>query len=148
VVAAIMLVVLVLAALIAARLLSTRLAWRRVRRRLAAGAPADQVTGAWAWTRIRLQACRLPLAADVSPDVVVAGRAMDHVPAGVYTPLRALAAATTKAAFSREHSPSAGDVAAAWRAAGKADESARELLTRRARARLAFRGPASAVRSH
>ena len=39
VVAAILLVVLVLAALIAARLLSTRFAWRRVRRRLAAGAP-------------------------------------------------------------------------------------------------------------
>jgi hypothetical protein len=148
VVAAIVLVVLVLAALIAARLLSTRLAWRRVRRRLAAGAPADQVTGAWAWTRMRLQACRLPLAADVSPDVVVAGRAMDDVPADVYTPLQALAAATTTAAFSHGQSLGAADVAAAWTAAGKADESARELLTRRARARLAFRGPASTVRLH
>ena len=148
VVAAIVLVVLVLAALLAARLLSTRFAWRRVRRRLAAGAPADQVTGAWAWTRMRLEACRLPLAVDVSPDVVVAGRAMDDVPADVYTPLQALAAATTTAAFSREQSLSAGEVAAAWRAAGKADESAREHLTRRARARLAFRGPASTVRSH
>ena len=88
VVAAIVLFALVLAALIAARLLSTRFAWRRVRRRLAAGAPADQVTGAWAWTRMRLEACRLPLAVDVSPDVVVAGRAMDDVPAGVYTPLQ------------------------------------------------------------
>ena len=106
-VAAIVLVVLVLAALIAARLLFTRFAWRRVRRRLAAGAPADQVTGAWAWTRMRLEACRLPLAVDVSPDVVVAGRAMDDVPAGVDTPLRVLAAATTKAAFSHEQSLSA-----------------------------------------
>ena len=147
-VAAIVLVVLVLAALLAARLLSTRFAWRRVRRRLAAGAPPDQVTGAWAWTRMRLEACRLPLAVDVSPDVVVAGRAMDDVPADVYTPLQALAAATTTAAFSREQSLGAAEVAAAWRAAGKADESARELLTRRARARLAFRGPASTVRSH
>ena len=49
---------------------------------------------------MRLEACRLPLAVDVSPDVVVAGRAMDDVPADVYTPLRALAAATTTAAFS------------------------------------------------
>ena len=97
---------------------------------------------------MRLEACRLPLAVDVSPDVVVAGRAMDDVPADVYTPLQALAAATTTAAFSREQSLSAGEVAAAWRAAGKADESAREHLTRRARARLAFRGPASTVRSH
>ena len=104
VVAAIVLVVLVLAALLAARLLSTRFAWRRVRRRLAVGAPADQVTGAWAWTRMRLEACRLPLAVDVSPDVVVAGRAMDDVPADVYTPLQALAARTTTAAFSREQS--------------------------------------------
>jgi hypothetical protein len=145
--AAIVLVVLVLAALLAARLLSTRFAWRRVRRRLAAGAPADQVTGAWAWTRMRLEACRLPLAVDVSPDVIVAGRAMDDVPADVYTPLQALAAATTTAAFSYGQSLGAADVAAAWTAAGKADESARELLTRRARARLAFRGPARTVRS-
>jgi len=148
VVAAIVLVVLVLAALFAARLLATRFAWRRVRRRLGAGAPPDQVTGAWAWTRMRLEACRLPLAADVSPDAVVAGRAMDDVPADVYTPLQALAAATTKAAFSREQSLSAGEVAAAWRAAGRADESARESLTRRARARLAFRGPVSKARPH
>ena len=146
--AAILLLVLILVALLAAHLLFTRFAWWRVRRRLAAGAPADQVTGAWAWTRMRLEACRLPLAAEVSPDVVVAGRAMSDVPADVYPPLRALAAATTKAAFSQERPPARAEVAAAWTAAGKADESARESLTRRARARLAFRGPASTVRSH
>jgi hypothetical protein len=148
VVAAIVLVVLVLAALLAARLLSTRFAWRRVRRRLAAGAPPDQVTGAWAWTRMRLEACRLPLAVDVSPDLVVTRRAMDDFPADVYLPLQALAAATTTAAFSHEQSLGAAEVDVAWTAAGQADESARELLTRRARARLAFRGPASTVRSH
>ena len=37
-------------------------------------------------------------------------------------------------------------VAAAWTAAGRAYESARELLSRSGRARLAFRGPASARR--
>ena len=147
VLAAIVLFVLVLAVVMVARLLFTRLAWRRVRRRLAAGAPADQVTGAWAWTRMRLEACRVPLALHVSPDIVVAGRATEELPQGVYTPLRALAAATTRAAFSREQSLSAHEAAAAWRAAGKADESARELMTRRARARLAFRRPASTVRS-
>jgi hypothetical protein len=145
--AALALCALVLAALIAARLLYTRFAWRRMRRRLAAGAPVDQVTGAWAWTRMRLEACRLPLALDVSPDVVVARRALNGVPAGVYTPLQALAAATTKAAFSQQQSPGRAEVAAAWRAAGKADESARELLTRRGRARLAFRAPASTAPS-
>jgi hypothetical protein len=148
VVAAIVLVVLVLAALIAVRLLFTRFAWRRTRRRLTAGAPADQVTGAWTWSRLRLEACRLPLAVDVSPDVVVAGQAMDDLPPGVYKPLRALAAATTKAAFSHEPSLSSGEAAAAWREAGRADESARELMTRRARARLAFRPPSSTVGSH
>ena len=64
---------------------------------------------------MRLEACRLPLAVDVSPDVVVAGRAMDDVPADVYTPLQALAATTTTAAFSREQSLGAAEVAAAWR---------------------------------
>jgi hypothetical protein len=145
VVAAMVLVTLVLATLMVARLLFARFAWWRVRRRLAAGAPADRVTGAWAWTRMRLEACRLPLAVDVSPDVVVARRAMHDVPANVYAPLRRLAAATTTAAFSREQSPSPGEVAAAWRAAGKTVDSAREGLTRGGRARLAFRVP---VRSH
>ena len=147
VVAAIVLVVLVLAALLAARLLSTRLAWRRVRRRLAVGAPADQVIGAWAWTRMRLEACRLPLAVALSPDVVVAGRAMDDVPADVYTPLQALAARTTTAAFSREQSLRTSEVAVVWMVADKADKLAREHLTRRARTRLAFRGPALAALS-
>ena len=67
---------------------------------------------------MRLQACRLSLAADVSPDIVVAGRAMDDVPADVYTPLQALAAATTTAAFSHGQSLGAADVAAAWTAVG------------------------------
>jgi hypothetical protein len=139
------LIVLVLAALIAARLLSTRLAWRRVRRRLAAGAPADQVIGAWAWTRMRLEACRLPLAADVSPDSVAAGRAAADLPADVFMPLRELAAATTAAAFAYEQ-PITGAVAASWAAAGRAEASARELLTRSGRAILAFRGPAPVPR--
>jgi peptidoglycan hydrolase-like protein with peptidoglycan-binding domain len=161
--AAIVLLVLILAALMAARLLSTRLAWRRVRRRLAAGAAADQVTGAWAWTRMRLEACRLPLAVDVSPDVALATRARlaaglkrvaeelakrgyptDDVRADVYSPLQALAAAATTAAFAPAQSLGAVDAAAAWAAAEKADESARELLSRSARARLAFRRPAVA----
>jgi hypothetical protein len=155
---------LILAVLIAARLLSTRFKWRRVRRRLLAGAPADQVTGAWAWTRMRLEACRLPLSVDISPDMVVAGRALlagelklvpeevakhgyptDGVPTDVYTPLQALAAATTTAAFAREHSLGAPEVAAAWTAADKAYESARELLSRSGRALLAFRAPALAA---
>ena len=142
VVAAIALVVLVLAALVAARLLSTRLAWRRARRRLAVGAPADQVTGAWAWTRMRLEACRVPLAVAFSPDVVVAGWATHDLPAEVLTPLRELAAAATTAAFAYEQPP-AGAVVASWAAAGQAETSARELLSRSGRARLAFRGPAA-----
>jgi hypothetical protein len=147
VVAAIVLVVLVLTALVATRLLSTRLAWRRTRRRLALGAPADQVIGAWAWTRMRLEACRLPLAVALSPDLVVAGRAMDTVPADVYMPLQALAARATTAAFAREPSLRTSEVAVAWRVADKAAKLAREHLTRSARTRLAFRGPAWAALS-
>jgi len=148
VLAAILLLVLVLALLLSVRLLTTRFAWRRVRRRLGAGAPAEQVTGAWTWTRLRLEACRLPLAVDVSPDVIVAGRALDDVPRDVYTPLQALAAAVTTAAFARERSMGAAEAAGAWTAADVADASARDHLTRRARARLAFRGPAPTVHSH
>jgi hypothetical protein len=147
VVVATALVVLLVAVLLAARLLSTRFAWRRLRRRLAAGAPPDQVTGAWVWTRMRLEACRLPLSADVSPDVIAAGRQMNDLPADVHTPLRTLATATTTAAFSNAQSLGAADSAAAWTAADETHQSARELLTRRARARLVFRGPPSIVRT-
>jgi len=141
VLAGILLFLLAVALIIAARLLATRFAWRRVRRRLAAGEHADQVTGAWAWTRMRLDACRLPLAVDASPDSVAGGRAAEDLPADVFTPLRELATATTAAAFAYEQSIGRGEVSAAWRAAGQADASARGHLTRRGRARLAFRGP-------
>jgi hypothetical protein len=141
VLAGILLFLLAVALIIAARLLATRFAWRRVRRRLAAGEHADQVTGAWAWTRMRLDACRLPLAVDASPDSVAGGRAAEDLPADVFTPLRELATATTAAAFAYEQSIGRGEVSAAWRAAGRADASARRHLTRRGRARLAFRGP-------
>lgn len=148
VVAASVVIVLVLIALIAARLLWTRLAWRRVRRRLTAGTPANQVIGAWAWVRMRLDACRLPLAVDASPDVVAAGRAIDDFPADVFPSLQTLAAATTTAAFSRSQALGDSEVAGAWAAAARVEESARERLTRRGRARLAFRGPPRPVRSH
>lgn len=135
--------VLALIVLIAARLVTTRLAWRRVRRRFAAGTLPEQITGAWAWTRMRLEACRLPLADAVSPDLLAAGWAGDGFPAQVSVPLQALATATTTAAFASGQSLGTADAAAAWSAAGDAEASARELLTRRGRARLAFRGPAA-----
>jgi hypothetical protein len=141
VLAGILLFLLAVALIIAARLLATRFAWRRARRRLAAGELADQVTGAWAWTRMRLDACRLPLAVNVSPDSVAGGLAAEDLPADVFTPLRELATATTAAAFAHEQSIGRGEVSAAWKAAGRADALARGHLTRRGRARLAFRGP-------
>jgi hypothetical protein len=141
--AGILLFLLLLAALTGGRLLSTRLKWRRLRRRLATGTAADQVTGAWAWTRMRLDACRLPLSADVSPDSVAAGTATQDLPPDVFLPLQTLAVAATTAAFSHEQSPGDAEVADAWSAAGQAGNSARELLTRRGRVRLAFRSPNS-----
>jgi hypothetical protein len=139
----ILLFLLAIALLVGARLLATRLKWRRLRRRLAAGTPADQVTGAWAWMRLRLEACRVPLAIAVSPDILAAGRSGDGLPAQLLAPLQALATVTTGAAFAGGESLGTADVTAAWTAAGRADASARELLTRRGRARLAFRNPAS-----
>jgi hypothetical protein len=139
-------VVLVLLA-IAGRLLLVRLAWRRLRRGLASGAPAEQITGAWAWLRIRLNAFRLPLPAAVSPDLVAAGGASSSLPAEVFTPLRTLAAAATTAAFSGVETLGAEEVIGAWTAAGEADASARDISSRRTRVRLAFRGPASRARS-
>ncbi len=144
VLAGILLFLLVIAALIGARLLAMRLKWRRLRSRLAAGTAADQVAGAWAWTRVRLDACCLPLAADVSPDSVAAGRAMKDLPPDVFLPLQTLAVATTTAAFSHDQALGDAEVIAAWSAAGEAGDSARELLTRRGRMRLAFRGPTHA----
>jgi hypothetical protein len=130
-----------------ARFLAVRLAWLRLRRRLAAGAPAQQITGAWAWMRMRLEACRLPLPAAVSPDVVAAGAAGLDLPGEVFVPLRALATSTTSAAFANEQSLGAAEVIAAWTAADRAGASARQLLTRPARVRLAFRRPAPKVRT-
>jgi hypothetical protein len=137
--------VLLLLLVVAGRLLAVRLAWRRLRRRLATGSPADRVTGAWAWMRIRLAAFRLALPAAVSPDVVAAGRAGVELPAEVFAPLQALATATTTAAFAREESVDGPRSDAAWADALRAETSARALLTRRARVLLAFRAPAANV---
>jgi hypothetical protein len=131
---------------IAGRLLAVRLAWRRLRRRLASGAPAEQITGAWAWVRIRLDAFRLPLAAAVSPDLVAAGVAGGGLPPEVFRPLQALAAATTTAAFAGVEKLGADEVTGAWEAAGEADESAHDTVSMLRRAWLAFRGPAAKAR--
>ena len=83
----------------------------------------------------------------VAEELAEHGYPTDDVPTDVYTPLQALAATTTTAAFAREQSLGAPEVAAAWTAADKAYESARELLSRSGRALLAFRGPALAALS-
>ncbi len=140
--------ILLVALALAARLLAVRLAWRRLRLRLASGAPAEQVTGAWAWMRMRLEACRLPLPAALSPDVVAAGGVMEDLPTETSGRLGFLATTTTLAAFASEGSVAPADGTAAWNAAGQVEAAVRGLLTRRSRTRLAFRGPASTVRSH
>lgn len=132
--------------LIAARLLFVRLAWRRLRRRLAAGSPAEQVTGAWAWLRIRLDAYRLPLAAALSPDLVAAGRGTGDLPEEAVDPVLALAAAATTAAFADGRSVAHEDVSAAWTAVGRAEASVRAFRGRWRRVVLALRGPALRVR--
>ena len=139
--------VLVVLLALAARLLAVRLAWGRLRRRLASGSPAEQITGAWAWMRIRLEAWRLPLAAAVSPDLVLAGAAGRGLPPEVFRPLRTLAAATTTAAFARGDTLGFDEVTGAWEAAGEADASAHDTVSRLRRVWLAFRGPASKARS-
>jgi hypothetical protein len=126
---------------VAVRLLAVRIAWRRQRRRLAAGAPAEQIVGAWMWVRLRLEAYRLPLASAVSPDLVVAGSGESGLPSEVFSPLRTLATVTTTAAFAGGRPAGDPDVTAAWTAAGRVDETARGLLPRRTRIGMAFRGP-------
>ena len=55
---------------------------------------------------MRLEACRLPLAVALSPDVVVAGRATHDLPADVFTPLRELAASDNdRGVFAYEQPP-------------------------------------------
>lgn len=143
VLAAILLVLLALSL----RLLAVRLAWRRLRRRLATGAPAEQITGAWAWMRMRLDACRLPLPAAASPDVVAAGHAASDLPGDVFEPLQVLATAATTAAFASAEALDASDVSAAWTAAGRCDTVARRCIPRRTRLSLAFRGPAASLKA-
>jgi hypothetical protein len=139
-------ILLLLALVIAARLLFVRLAWRRLRRRLASGSPAEQVTGAWAWMRIRLEAYRLPLAASLSPDLVAAGSAGPDLPADAVDQLQTLAAVAATAAFSDGRSLAADDVAAAWTAAGRAEASVRDFRSKWTRVALALRRPALRVR--
>jgi hypothetical protein len=137
--------ILLFALVLAARLLAVRLAWRRVRRRLAAGSPAEQVTGAWAWARMRLEACRLPLAAAVSPDLLDGG-ATEDLPAEAFGLLQFLATTTALAAFASEGSVAPADGTAAWKAAGQVEASARHILSRHSRVSLALRGPATRTR--
>lgn len=133
-------------AAVAARLLLVRLAWRRVRRRLASGSPAEQVTGAWAWMRIRLEAYRLPLAASLSPDLVAAGGTGRDLPEEAVDQLQTLAAAAATAAFSDGRSLAADDVIAAWTAAGRAEASVRDFRGKWTRIALSLRAPALNVR--
>jgi hypothetical protein len=139
--------ILSLVLLVAARLLAVRLAWRRLKRRLTSGSPAEQITGAWAWMRIRLAAARLPLAPAVSPDLVATGGEGSGLPPEVFMPLQAVATAATTAAFAAEQPLGPADVIAAWTAADSADASARGLLTKRARVGRALRGPAARMGS-
>ncbi len=143
VLAAVLAVVLLLVLAVAARLLAVRLAWRRVRRRLARGSRTDQITGAWAWLRLRLEACRLPLAASVSPDVFAAGRLGDDLLPPAAAPLGYLAQTAEAAAFADWPPLAPADVVAAWKAARLAEAAARARLTRSARLRAAFRSPDS-----
>lgn len=131
---------------VGARLLTVRVAWYRLQARLRAGTPADQVTGAWAWMRLRLEACRLPLADAISPDGVAAGEVESGLPAEALTPLRTLAAMTTRAAFAGDRRVRRTDASAAWRTAGRVEASLRDVLPRRRRVALALRGPARSAR--
>jgi hypothetical protein len=141
-------ILLLLVAALSARLLAVRMRWRRVQRALAAGSVVEQITGAWTWTRLRLEASRLPLAPAVSPDLVAAGGAGIALRAEVFAPLQALARWTTAAAFANDQRLVGTDARAAWRAALQTEASVRESLTRLARVRLAFRGPSVKVRAH
>jgi hypothetical protein len=139
-------ILLLVLAAIAARLVLVRLAWRRLRRRLASGSPAEQVTGAWAWMRIRLEAYRLPLAASLSPDLVATGRTGRDMPEDAVDHLQALAATAATAAFSDGRSLADDDAVAAWMAAGRAEASIRDFRSKWTRVALALRGPALRVR--
>lgn len=126
-----------------ARLLVTRLAWRRLRRRLARGTPAQQVAGAWTWALMRLDTYRQPLPAAISPDMVAVGRGSEQLSPGVADPLQSLGSRAASAAFAREPMILRADARAAWKAATEVDAAARRRLKRRARVGVAFRSPRS-----
>lgn len=141
-------VALALALVLAAiwRLVAVRLAWRRLRRRLASGTAADQISGAWLWARMRLEARRVSLPANLSPDVLAAGGAPDDLPRDVSVQLRVLATVTAAAAFSPQPPATSREAAASWRTAGRAEMSACESLSRRAKVALALRAPRATIR--
>jgi hypothetical protein len=114
-------------------------AWRRLRRRLRRGSPAEQVGGAWVWARRRIVASGLDLPIALSPDDVASGVGTTSLPRAVRPPLVALARVTETVLFAPSESPTTAQVAEAWATADRAVEGAAASLSVRGRALLALR---------
>ena len=91
---------------------------RQLRARLRSGTPAEQVVGAWLWTRNRLQARGLPLDPRISPDLIEESELLALLTPAAQAGLHDLAQLVNDAAFaggSRTFDPEA-----AWEAADRA----------------------------
>jgi hypothetical protein len=126
-----------LAIWIGVRLYRVRRAWRRIHRDLRTPSAAG-VIGAWVWMSLRLAAYRIPLPAQLSPDVVDRGGLVHEVPPDTAEPLRNLARLVTPAAFGADHDNTGVDAENAWALSDQVCEAAEASLSRFGHIRLRF----------
>lgn len=91
---------------------------RQLRARLRSGTPAEQVVGAWLWTRNRLQARGLPLDPRISPDLIDESTLLALLTPAAQAGMHDLAQLVSDAAFAGD--PHTLDPEAAWAAADRA----------------------------
>lgn len=123
------------------RFLSVWLAWRRLRRRLRLGDPAQQVSGAWLWAQWWLASCRMAMPAAMSPDRVSAESLADDLPPPVVEPLSELARLVSRATFAQGQAVTPMEILQAWETADVVSSAAYVGLTRWRRMTLVLRIP-------
>jgi hypothetical protein len=115
------------------------LAWKRLRRRLRRGSPAQRAVGAWSWAVLRLRSYGVFVPPSLSPDQFSGHTSRLQLSDAVWEPLRTTARWATDAAFSPRPEEAVTDSREAWEAAERVAAVCRGELPRWKRATAALR---------
>lgn len=129
---------LVLLAAVLLRVVFVGVAWRRLRRHLDDGTPAQRVVGAWTWLSLRLPRSGVTLPPSWSPDIA-ADETQLPVPQSQKA-VHALAAQASMAAFSNLH-VTTDTASTSWDLADEVDRVVSSAATRTVRLRALTRWP-------